>query len=130
MTRFILVALISLAGCATTGQGYIDSSVETRHYASDGSVMSVITETTNTVKNRTIAPPFGSKASASHEMLAEISPDGAFHLEMGSVGELEGGDISMLVNALAVLAQRIEELVRATHPLLAPLAILEPEDAQ
>lgn len=102
----ILLILFAANGCTSTGQSF----VERTYLPPDAEGYQAI-ETETIVKNRTLAPPFGSKADSTHDMLAEIGSDGEWHLEMGSTGQLDGGDLSAFVAALEGLVAEVTKLV-------------------
>ena len=102
MRRLIPLSLIVLAGCAWSGQKFIDDfwEYERTEYDSDGNVTAVETASGQTVegKNRTVAPPFQSKAVAGHNL--DMHQEGeTWSVKMGSKSDLEGGDISAAIEA-------------------------------
>ena len=122
MRMLTALLMLALAGCASTGSKFIERT----YSAPDAEGKQYVTDET-VVKNRTISPPFGGKSLANHNMLAEIGAEGEWHLEVGATADLEGGDISAAIQALASLAGEITKLIAvlegAPAPLLEPLAI-------
>lgn len=122
MKLFAAAIALALAGCTTTGQSFVERTYTEPDAAGH---QHVVDETI--VKNRTWVPPFGSKADSTHDMLAEIGADGEWHLEMGSAGQLDGGEIAAFVQAIAQMTAEITKLIAvlegAPAPLLEPLTL-------
>lgn len=116
-----MLTLLALGGCAMTGQKWTERAYTAPDAAGDQYI-----ESETTVKNRTIAPPFGSKANSAHNFTAGVDADGNWNLVMGSEGELEGGEIATMIQALTGLTAEITKLIASLQapgvaPLLAPL---------
>jgi outer membrane lipoprotein SlyB len=117
----IVALLVCVSGCAATGQKFAE-----REYSAPDANGDQWIQTETIVSNRTIAPPFGAKANATHNFKAGVDADGNWDLVMGSAGALEGGEIANFVQALASMAAEITKLVAilegAPAPLLEPLS--------
>ena len=123
------VAISCLAACTTTGQGYkttvVTETLSAPDVAGNQHVVSRQTDRSK-VSNLTLAPPFGSKADATHDMHAEIDADGHWVITMGSAGKLEGGEIATMIQALTGLTAELSKLIATMHPATAPLLPLNP----
>ena len=118
----ILAPLLAIlaAGCAGTSQKYVE-----RTYAAPDADGWQSLESETKVKNRTIAPPFGSKAQSAHGFGVTVNEDGSYVLDMNSRGDLEGGDVSEALKAFADAAANLARLwAEIKSPV--PLAMLEP----
>jgi hypothetical protein len=122
--RILLAALAALvlSGCTSTGQSFHEL-----HYSvPDEKGDQFVTDET-IVKNRTFAPPFGSKADATHNFSAGVDQDGNWTLVMGSAGKLEGGELAQFIQALTGLTAEIGKLIASLQgvpigglPIVAP----------
>lgn len=123
MTRALLLCLIvaAVAGCTSTGQSFH----ELQYSVPDDKGAQYVTDET-IVKNRTFAPPFGSKADATHNFSAGVDQDGNWTLVMGSAGKLEGGELAQFIQALTGLTAEIGKLVMQLQGM--PVAGLLPVD--
>lgn len=124
-----ILALSSLLGCTTTGQGYKTKVVTETLSAPDADGKQHVESRQvdkSKISNLTVAPPFGSKANATHDMHAEIGADGHWVITMGSAGKLEGGDIAATIQALTGLTVELHKLLAAINPTTAPLLPLNP----
>jgi hypothetical protein len=121
MRRILAVlTLFALGACTSTGQRFVERTYTEPDVNGD----QWVTDET-IVKNRTIAPPFGSKASATHNFSAGVDAAGNWDLVMGSNGALEGGDLSAFVQALAGFTAELTRLVAEVKAML-PTPPLEP----
>lgn len=88
-----LVVAMSLMGCAISLQRFEDNALEFND------VGDIIAQRVITGKSKTIAPPFGSKAMSKHSLeMAESLDD--WNVKMGSVSELDGGELATTIAAL------------------------------
>ena len=104
MKTFTLLMVLPLlvGACAVSTQNFAD-----RSYMSDGMIEREIIG-----KNRTVAPPFGAKALATHQLNMQESAD-FWDVQMGNTAELEGGDISGMIDIVEILLEKaaLEPLV-------------------
>ena len=124
-----ILLVFALIGCTTTGQGYKTKVVTETLSAPDADGKQHVTERSvdkSKVSNLTLAPPFGSKADATHDMHAEIDADGHWVITMGSAGKLEGGEIATMIQALTGLTAELSKLIATINPTTAPLEGLTP----
>lgn len=115
----ILAALAGIlsGGCAATQQRYKEVTYSEPDDAGDSYVTGEVS-----VRNRTVAPPFGAKAVSDHRFDTTVNEDGSYSLQMGSTGELEGGEIA---TALQALAGVLSELAGVIAEIKSPVP-LEP----
>ena len=73
-----ILALLLCAGCAATSQRYVE-----RTYGEPDAEGWQPIESETTVRNRTVAPPFGAKAVSDHRFTTTVNEDGSYVLDMG-----------------------------------------------
>jgi hypothetical protein len=119
--RVILAVFLAalILGCTSTGQRFVERTYSPPDASGD---QWILDETV--VKNRSIAPPFGSRADSTHNFQTVVNGDGSYTLTMGSIGQLEGGEIASAIQALAALVEQATKLVATLEGVPAPL--LEP----
>lgn len=106
MMKLVVLLALTLAttGCAVSGQKFTDDSWSmevTQYNPETGDIISEVSKQWQTVrgKNRTMAPPFQSKAVAGH--MLDMTQDGeSWAVQMGSDSNLDGGDITAAIEAL------------------------------
>lgn len=122
-----IAAALCLAGCAMSRQSFRESIVDRELSAPDANGAQHVTSLSEHViqgRNRTLAPPFGARAVADHDM--SLTQQGeSWLIEMGSRSDLEGGELTSLVRELGVLVHQVRQLVMVLQPATAPAVVLE-----
>lgn len=113
MKHALALALVcALSGCTITGQSAVERSFSPPDAGGDQWV-----ESEMIVKNRTAAPPFGSKATSMHNFSAGVDEAGNWNWVMGSSGDLEGGELAATLAELRGLIAEVRGILELYHPI-------------
>lgn len=131
----LLLPLVGLVSCTTTGQRYSEITTERTEYSDPdpetGDQAVVAEESTHRIEitDKSKAPPFGSRVGTNHDTIIDQQSPEAYWIQMGGASDLRGGDVSELVSEIGIVAGEVTRLIDRLNPataLLEPLIGLEP----